>query len=145
MKVKVDKLEAAKRRDDILQCMLQGWRTSEIIKVYREKWNCSHQNVRKYIVAAQQELAASLEPSREWRRKLYIERLESLFGTCMQKEHYKIALEVQRELNSITRIKEPEKSGDDAIEVITISSREPKAIEAKSSQIHGIEDDEQKS
>jgi hypothetical protein len=117
------KKEKYMRTVEVMNLMLKGWREPEIVEHLQRKWSIkSEVNIRRYIQAAFKEWVRNEAKNNSALREKYLDRLEMLFRSAVEKEHIKIALEVQKEINELSGMYIETKDERNAPEIITISA-----------------------
>ena len=93
----------------IVESIIEGGNTYEIVKHYRSEWNLSERMIYKYINKAKNEFKKYAKTEAQVEIGKAINRLNKLFNSSLQIMDYKTCLAVQKEINSMLGLNEANK------------------------------------
>lgn len=130
MSKRATQAELSARRKEIQELILQGVSSADIVEQMVTKWQTSNRAIRedmRYINAVWQET----QPEEIQKNKnKNLERLEMLFNKALDKDQFKTALDIQREINKLQGLyNESDASEKELPKMIRVSKRQPVKIE----------------
>lgn len=113
MSKKSDTTEFNERVFIISQLILRGLQRKEIIQYVTTKvenpWDIKDRQIDRYISEARKEIQVYSDYEKSYERGKALLRLDNLYSRLYNIQDYKGALQVQKELNDLTGIKEAQK------------------------------------
>ncbi len=89
------------RVGSIVDMLMVGQTRSHIIHYGSESWNVGERQMDKYIAKARKLIEGEIVKNLEYDYAKAIKRYEGLYGRAMEKEDYKLALSVNKEITNL--------------------------------------------
>lgn len=99
---KSTKAEIDARVSKVFELLLSGARRKDILQYAAKNWNAASRSVDTYIARATDAILDYNETDREHHRAKSLARLEMLIAKNLQIQDFKAALQVVKEINTVT-------------------------------------------
>lgn len=120
--VKSDKIEYERRVRTVLNWILEGYLTKDILASSKAKWGIDDRMAYKYIKAARKDYAKDFEGEREERIRFYLTSKLQLFQKLKEKDTARAAAVADTILNSMAKL---EGLLTDKVDVTTLGKEIP--------------------
>jgi hypothetical protein len=122
---KSNKATLIKRREDVQECILKGNTNTQICEILSEKWNTSIRAISEDIILIRKHWQEQEEENKNLNRNKFLQRLELMLASAIERKDLKTALAIQQEIHKLTGMYQETKTDEAPPKIINLSRREP--------------------
>lgn len=117
------KRELYMRRVRVVELLLKGKNRDQIINTIKEEFKVGKGTITNDLKVVEQEMTNKPLPKIDLVRTKSLDRLEMLFENAVSKGHLKTALDIQKEIDKVSGLHNPEAKSDDGPKIFTVEEK----------------------
>lgn len=111
------------RRVRVVELLLKGKTKDQILQIMKDEYKVGKGTITNDIKVVELEMTKKPLPKLELARNKSLSRLELMFESAMTKGHLKVALDIQKEIDKVSGIHNPETKSNDGPKIFTIEEK----------------------
>lgn len=127
-KTRSTKAEIIKRREEIQQLIIKGYKNTEIQRNMAEKWNTTERVIADDMRDIAKDWQEKDVDTKHFLRNKYIDRLEFMYNLAMENSKLRDALDIQKEINRVQNVYAEDVKAEEKPKFISLSKKNLKAV-----------------